>query len=108
MMRDLQELQIGPVQLLKVSHHGSINGTDAAWLAPLHPCVAVISVGANNSFNHPSPEIMLLFDSARISMFRTDRVGQVTVIADSTGSFSVSTGTPARTLIFDKSCRTNR
>jgi beta-lactamase superfamily II metal-dependent hydrolase len=53
---------VGRVQVLKVSHHGSVNGTDRAWLAALHPCVAVISVGAKNSFYHPSRLVERLLD----------------------------------------------
>jgi competence protein ComEC len=99
---------LGRVQLLKLSHHGSANGTDASWLNPLRPCAAVVSVGTNNSFNHPSPGVMLLLESMRISTYRTDRVGQVSVTADSSGSFSLSAGRPPRNLTFDKSCQTNR
>ena len=78
------------IQLLKVSHHGSINGTDIAWLSPLHPCAAVISVGARNSFNHPSRQVIRLLDSAGARAWRTDRVGTVTVAADSSGTFHVT------------------
>jgi beta-lactamase superfamily II metal-dependent hydrolase len=78
------------IQLLKVSHHGSINGTDVAWLSPLHPCAAVISVGAKNSFSHPSRQVIRLLDSAGVRAWRTDRVGTVTVAADSSGTFHVT------------------
>lgn len=96
---------ITAVQLLKVSHHGSINGTDLAWLTLLHPCVAVVSVGAKNSFNHPARAVMRLLDSTRVTAYRTDRAGQITVTADSTGAFTVSTATSPRTTKFDQSCR---
>ena len=96
------------VQLLKVSHHGSMNGTDRAWLAPLGPCAAVISVGARNSFHHPSPSVERLLDSAHVKTYRTDRVGQVSVTADSSGSFTISSGRPARATTFDASCRQSR
>jgi competence protein ComEC len=93
------------LQLLKVAHHGSINGTDAGWLAPLHPCAAVVSVGAKNSFGHPSAEVMRLLASTHVTAYRTDRVGQVTVVADTSGSFTVSTDRPARKTSFDSECR---
>jgi competence protein ComEC len=96
------------VQLLKVAHHGGSNGTDAAWLSPLDPCVAVVSVGARNSFNHPARAVIRLLDSARVTTYRTDRAGQITVTADSTGSFTVSTATSTRTSKFDQSCRPGR
>ena len=80
------------VQVLKVSHHGSSNGTDAKMIATLKPCSAIISVGAKNSFRHPSPIVVELLRSSRVGTYRTDQVGQVTVDADSTGAFSVARG----------------
>jgi beta-lactamase superfamily II metal-dependent hydrolase len=97
------------VSVLKVSHHGSSNGTDAKILRSLHPCAAVVSVGVKNSFNHPSPAVMRLLQSTGVTTYRTDRVGQVTLIADSTGTFTVATGrsakSPAR---FDRTCNVAR
>jgi competence protein ComEC len=93
------------VQLLKVSHHGSANGTDARMLASLRPCAAVISVGAKNSFHHPSREVLRLLDSARVVTLRTDLAGQVTVTADSTGAFRVSAGRPLRRASYSSSCQ---
>ncbi len=49
----------GPVDVLKVAHHGS----DDAGLGPLldrtSPRLAVISVGADNPYGHPTPETHL-------------------------------------------------
>lgn len=99
---------IARVQVLKVSHHGSVNGTDRAWLEPLRPCVAVISVGAKNAFHHPSRAVERLLDSAVVRTYRTDRVGQVVLVADSTGTFTVSAGKLSRATTFDASCRQSR
>jgi competence protein ComEC len=99
---------IGAVHLLKVSHHGSENGTDPRWLAPLSPCAAVISVGARNSFGHPSLAVLQLLASARVATYRTDYTGQVTVVADSSGAFRVSAGEPARVTSFKSTCRQKR
>lgn len=77
-------------QLIKVSHHGSINGTDSSMLTRLKPCAAIISVGAKNGFGHPSPVVLRLLGDARVKAFRTDASGRVTVNADSTGAFTVA------------------
>jgi competence protein ComEC len=94
------------LEVLKVSHHGSANGTDAAWLAALHPCLAVISVGAKNSFHHPSGQVLRLLAAAGARTYRTDLNGQVDVVADTSGGFAVKTrnGTSA----FPSSCQPAR
>lgn len=82
------------VQVLKVSHHGSSNGTDAAMLRQLRPCAAVISVGAKNAFGHPSPRVMRLLEVSRARAYRTDKLGTVTIAADSSGAFTVASERP--------------
>lgn len=83
------------VQVLKVSHHGSVNGTDATFLKWLRPCIAVISVGARNAFGHPSPEVLAMLKTSQVATWRTDLVGTVTVTADSTGAFALAASRPA-------------
>ena len=65
--------------VLKVPHHGSAY-SDAAFLAAAHARVAVISVGLNNDYGHPSP--LLLAELARLGLpvRRTDLDGDVAVV----------------------------
>jgi len=44
--------------VLKIAHHGSKTSTSPQFLAMVDPQIAVISVGANNTFGHPSPEVV--------------------------------------------------
>ncbi|MBI2979500.1 MAG: DNA internalization-related competence protein ComEC/Rec2 [Chloroflexi bacterium] len=44
--------------VLEVAHHGSATSTTAEFLAMVSPRLAVISVGKDNSFGHPSQEVV--------------------------------------------------
>jgi beta-lactamase superfamily II metal-dependent hydrolase len=94
----------GKAQVLKVSHHGSVNGTDTQLLQKTRPCAAIISVGARNSFGHPSRRVSRLLDSASVATWRTDRSGHVTVVVDSSGGFTVTGGRPTRQTTFRPAC----
>ena len=79
-------LQAGvPVRadVLKVGHHGSNASTSPAFLAAVQPRVAVISVGAENWFGHPAPE--LLERLRDITVLRTDERGRVELVSDGKG-----------------------
>src|SRR6185503_7029391 len=79
------------VSVVKVAHHGSDNGTSASWIATTHPQVAVISVGAGNSYDHPSPLVVAQWQNAGARVYRTDHDGGVFIIANDDGSFVVTT-----------------
>ena len=66
--------------VLKVGHHGSAASTSPAFLAQVAPQVAVISVGAENRFGHPSPAVLARL--AGVQVLRTDERGRVEVISD--------------------------
>ena len=85
----LSGLVTGAVDVLKVSHHGSEDPGLAAELSRLRPRIALISAGENNPFRHPRPETLAALASARVSTWRTDRSGDLTV-AISRGALVVS------------------
>jgi competence protein ComEC len=68
--------------VLKVAHHGSITSSTPAWLAAVKPQVAVISVGTDNRFGHPSPEVLQRYAMLGIPVLRTDQVGGVEFVTD--------------------------
>ena len=61
--------------VLKVGHHGSDGSTLPAFLDAVAPELAVISVGADNNFGHPSPTTRLRL--AGVPLLRTDLNGDV-------------------------------
>lgn len=64
--------------LLKVAHHGSSTGTGWAWLERVRPELAVISVGAGNSFGHPGADVLARLTQAGVKLYRTDQAGRLT------------------------------
>ncbi|MDD4410239.1 MAG: MBL fold metallo-hydrolase [Candidatus Shapirobacteria bacterium] len=68
------------VDILKVSHHGSKDGTSEELLNVLKPKLAVISVGAKNRFGHPTKEVLNRLKEKGIEIKRTDQDGEVHVI----------------------------
>jgi competence protein ComEC len=86
----LAEEQRVAVNFLKVAHHGSKTSTTDPFLSAAHPAFAAISVGRENSFGHPSPEVTERLEQARVHVYRTDRDGAVTAITDGS-TLSVST-----------------
>ncbi len=64
--------------LLKVAHHGSSTGTGWAWLERVRPELAVISVGAGNSYGHPGADVLARLAQAGVKLYRTDQAGRLT------------------------------
>ncbi len=73
----LSHQSIPKVNVLKVPHHGSKNGLIAEFLRLAEPAVAVISVGKNNSYGHPSSEVLAMLEALKIQIKRTDTEGDV-------------------------------
>lgn len=66
-------------QLLKVAHHGSTTSTAEAILAAAEPTMAFISVGRNNRYGHPAPEVLRRLEAHGIEVHRTDLSGTITL-----------------------------
>ncbi len=65
--------------VLKVSHHGSRNATSKTFLEQTTPELALISVGENNRFGHPTRRVLDDLSAVGAKIYRTDRNGCVTV-----------------------------
>ena len=75
--------ELGPVEVLKVAHHGSDSGTTPAFVAATRPRVAIISAGADNSYGHPHRSTLdALAQVSGLRIFRTDLDGNVEVVTD--------------------------
>jgi competence protein ComEC len=67
---------------LKVAHHGSKTSTIEPFLSSSHPAFAAISAGRDNSFGHPSPDVVERLEAAGVRVYRTDRDGAITAATD--------------------------
>lgn len=65
------------VDILKVPHHGSNTSTTKGLLESINTKEAVISVGKNNTFNHPSKLVLRRLKERKINIRRTDKEGEI-------------------------------
>jgi len=72
-------LDPGPVDVLKVAHHGSDDAGLGALLERTRPRLAVISVGAGNPFGHPTPGTLATLAAHGVPVLRTDLDGTVAI-----------------------------
>ena len=68
--------------ILKVAHHGSRTSTSPAFLAAVHPRLALVSVGAHNAYGLPNAEVLQRLHDAGAEVLRTDRAGTIIVRTD--------------------------
>jgi competence protein ComEC len=68
------------VDIYKVCHHGSAY-QDEIFTRALSPQVAMISVGAGNSYGHPAPATLDLLAQTGAKVLRTDRDGAIAISA---------------------------
>ena len=79
--------QVGDIDFLKVAHHGSKGGLTDEQLAELSPEIALISVGADNKYGHPSTETVRMLEDHGARIYRTDKQGAVSVGFSDTGMY---------------------
>jgi len=69
-----------PATVLKVAHHGSKGSTGAPFVQAVNPALAVIQVGADNDYGHPSTETLQRL--AGRAVLRTDENGRIEITSD--------------------------
>lgn len=74
--RDIQ------ADVLKAGHHGSTSSSSEAFVRAVNPKFAVIEVGKDNSFGHPSLRTLALFERLKIPVFQTDLSDTITFLSD--------------------------
>ncbi len=85
--------------VLKVAHHGSDSSTGYRFLREVAPEYAVISVSADNSYGHPTENVLSRLRDAGAKVYRTDMQGDITCVSDGkTVIFSTKKNKDADTL----------
>jgi competence protein ComEC len=80
--RRIASLHHPRADLLKVGHHGSATSTTPEILRSVRPSFAVISVGFQNSFGIPKPDVLARLQNSGVRVYRTDVNGAVTFYLD--------------------------
>ncbi len=76
----LEEGVLKKTSVLKVPHHGSKFSSSISFLLHLKPILAVVSVGAKNSYGHPNSDTLMRLEWVRAKTLRTDLSGNIEVI----------------------------
>lgn len=84
-LRDHRALQ--EIDVIKVAHHGS-KDQDPAMFGALAADWGVVSVGAENTYGHPNPEILAALERAGTTPLRTDLHGSVALLKQPDGTLA--------------------
>ena len=68
--------------ILKVAHHGSKTSSIKEFINTVSPKYAVIGVGKDNKFGHPSENTLKTLENGQVKIFRTDISGEIMIITD--------------------------
>lgn len=82
--RLLKRVELGPVEALVAPHHGSLSSSSPELVARSRPRHVIFSVGQNNRFGFPKPDVEARWQAVGAQLWRTDRDG--TVILESDGN----------------------
>lgn len=69
-------------RVMKIAHHGSTSSSTLAFLATVSPEYAVISVGRDNAYGHPMPEVIQRLERIGAEIITTMEYGNIVFISD--------------------------
>lgn len=65
--------------ILKIGHHGSKTSSTEKFINCVNPKIALIGVGENNNFGHPSNDVLQRLADSGTKIYRTDNDGEITI-----------------------------
>ena len=72
-----ESIDVRKVNILKVGHHGSDTSSSLDFINKIAPEVSIISVGKDNSYGHPSDDVIKRLENIGSKVYRTDEVGNI-------------------------------
>ncbi|PIS27882.1 MAG: DNA internalization-related competence protein ComEC/Rec2 [Candidatus Marinimicrobia bacterium CG08_land_8_20_14_0_20_45_22] len=69
-------------EIVKVPHHGSATSSSSDLLAEIKPHIALVSVGRNNKFKHPSDSTLARYSALGTTIHRTDKNRALVIESD--------------------------
>jgi len=94
-------------EIVKVPHHGSRTSSTPAFVQSIAPHVAVASLGFQNRFRFPAPEVIQRYQSQGSQFLRTDEGGSITVVSDGHG-YQVLPFLPTREVVTEANLQASR
>ena len=73
----LRQIELPELEVLVVGHHGSKTSTSLELLYKTNPKVAIISVGADNPYGHPTDLVLSRLRTIGCIIYRTDLQGTI-------------------------------
>lgn len=74
-----KNLNILKSDILKVAHHGSKTSSITEFIEKIKSKYAIIGVGEDNKFGHPSDSTIQNLEKANIRIYRTDKMGKIEI-----------------------------
>ena len=68
--------------VIKIGHHGSSYSSSKKFLESVNPNIAIISVGKDNKYKHPTKSVLNTLNNLNIKYYRTDIDGTIKLVSD--------------------------
>lgn len=75
--------------ILKVAHHGSKTSSTKEFINIVKPKYAVIGVGKDNKFGHPSNVTIENLKTINTEIYRTDEMGEISINVNIRGNINI-------------------
>ena len=85
------KIDLSQVDFLKVAHHGADDCSSQDFLNMVQPQNAIISVGGNNIYGHPSSRVLdrLYLANPNVNLLRTDVCGNICISVSANGEYEI-------------------